>query len=245
MASFGPIAPYYDELMSQVPYDTWAGYYRLLLAQLGHEPESLLDVCCGTGTCAEILTEEGYQVTGFDISEPMIAEARRKAEEKGLDIDYHVADAAELDLGTQFESAYSFFDSLNYITDPEHLRKSIIKVGEHLVPGGSFIFDVNTEYAFTEHMFDQEDLRKATKLKYHWRGDYDTETKIIKVKMNFWYGEEEFQEVHVQRAYSDEELREYLDDADIDVVKVFDSYTLDPPRKKSDRLHYVAVKRTG
>lgn len=245
MAAFGLIAPHYDELMSKVPYDTWAGYYRLLLAQIGHEPETLLDVCCGTGTCAEILTREGYKVTGFDISPPMIAEAIRKAHEKNLQIDYHVADAATLELDTKFDSAYSFFDSLNYIADPEHLRKSIIKVGEHLNPGGSFIFDVNTAYSFEANLFDQEDMRKDTKLKYHWRGDYDSEKKIITVTMNFWYGDQVFQEVHVQRAYSDEEIRDYLSDADLEVVKLFDSYTLDHPREKSDRLHYVTVLRTG
>lgn len=245
MAAFGPIAPYYDQLMSQVPYDTWAGYYRLLLAQIGHQPETLLDVCCGTGTCAELLTKEGYQVTGFDISEPMIEQAKKKAREKELNIDYHVADAAHLNLEKKFDSAYSFFDSLNYITDPEHLRKSIKKIGEHLNPEGSFIFDVNTAYAFEASMFDQEDMRKDSKLKYHWRGEYDKATKIIKVKMNFWYEDQEFQEVHVQRAYSDEEIRDYLSDANLEVVKHFDSYTLDHPREKSDRVHYITVLRSG
>ena len=245
MASFGPIAPFYDELMSKVPYSTWVSYYRLLLAQVGHKPETLLDVCCGTGSCAEILTEEGYKITGFDISEAMIKEAVKKAKKRKLKIDYHVADAATLKLDKKFDAAYSFFDSLNYITEPEHLRKSIIKVSEHLKPGGVFIFDVNTAYAFEKKMFDQEDMRKDTRLKYHWRGEYDSCTKIIKVKMNFWHEEGEFQEVHVQRAYSDEELREFLSDAGLAVARVYDSYTLDPQREKSDRIHYVTVLRTG
>jgi SAM-dependent methyltransferase len=245
MASFGPIAPYYDRLMRDVPYDMWAGYYRLLLAQLGSSPKTLLDVCCGTGTLAELLACDGFTVTGFDVSAPMVAEAVRKAKEKGLNIEYRVSNAAELDLGRRFDGAYSFFDSLNYITDPEDLRSAIRRVGEHVEPSGSFIFDVNTAYAFEKRMFDQKDMRKASRLKYEWRGDYDPATRLIEVKMDFWYAGEPFSEVHVQRAYTDDELSSYLDEAGFDVERVYESYTLDPPRAASDRLHYVAVRRRG
>ena len=62
--------------------------------------------------------------------------------------------------------------------------------------------------------------------------------------MEFWLDEEGFTEEHVQRAHSDEELRAYLDEAGFEVDRTFDSYTLDHPRKKSDRVHYVAILRT-
>ena len=245
MPSFGQIAPYYDRLMHQVQYKMWAGYYRLLLAQIGHKPETLLDVCCGTGSVAELLAAEGFRVTGFDISEQMVAEARRKSEANGSAADYVVADAAELDLGRKFDAAYSFFDSLNYITEPERLRAAVKHVGEHLEPGGSFIFDVNTAYAFEQGMFDQQDLREGSPLKYRWRGSFDRKTRIISISMEFWVGDEAFTEHHVQRAYSDEELRDCLSDAGMEVARVYDSYTLDPPRERSDRLHYLAVLRSG
>ena len=240
MSSFGPIAPHYDRLMSQVPYDMWAGYYRLLLARIDHDPESLLDVCCGTGTLSELLSKEGYVVVGVDISEQMIERARVKAVSEGLDIEYHVTDIAQMDLGQKFDAAYSFYDSLNYITDPDSLREGIRRVAKHLKDGGSFIFDVNTDYAFEAKMFDQEDLRKKTELKYRWKGDYDSGSRIIKVNMEFWADGEYLTETHVQRAYSDDELKSYLREAGFQHIEVLDSYTLDPPRDRSDRLHYIA-----
>ncbi|MCH8979774.1 MAG: hypothetical protein IH945_11110, partial [Armatimonadetes bacterium] len=100
-------------------------------------------------------------------------------------------------------------------------------------------------YAFEQKMFDQEDMAKGTQLKYSWRGSYDRNSRLITINMEFWAGDQAFKEQHVQRAYSDEELRDYLSDAAMDVVKVYDSYTLDPPRERSDRLHYLAVLRTG
>ncbi len=111
-----------------------------------------------------------------------------------------------------------------------------------LKPGGTFVFDVNTAYAFEEQMFDQQNLKKGAPLRYRWRGEWNPETRIIKVHMKFWAGEEVFEETHVQRAYSDEEIRAMLKAAGFVKVKAYHSYTLEKPRETSDRLHYVAQK---
>lgn len=245
MPSFGPIAAHYDILMANVPYDMWAGYYRLLLTQHGVDPDRLLDVCCGTGTVAEIMSDAGYEVTGFDLSEDMIAVARAKEAEQGRGIEYFVADARVFDLGRQFESAYSFFDSLNYISELEGLREAIARVGAHLEPGASFVFDVNTEYAFEQRMFDQRDQRKNAKIRYEWTGTYDPENRVISVDMKFWKDGQEFTETHIQRAHSDHEIKAALRDGGFDWVRSYDSYTLDPPNKQSDRVHYYAIKGQG
>ncbi|MCU0317292.1 MAG: class I SAM-dependent methyltransferase [Fimbriimonadaceae bacterium] len=241
MESFGPIAPHYDVLMANVPYDSWAGYYRLLLSVLELDPDRILDACCGTGTVAELLTVAGYQVSGFDLSAAMIDQARAKAAAKGLEIPYWVADATGLDLGQTFEGVYSFFDSFNYITTLEGFRSAVARVAAHLEPGGSFIFDLNTAYAFEAQMFDQRDRRARAKIQYEWQGSYCPESRLIEVNMTFWRDGQEFKEVHRQRAHSDEEVRQALEDGGFTSVRSFDSYTLDKPRKRSDRIHYCAL----
>lgn len=240
MASFGPIAPYYDILMANVPYGMWAGYYRLLLARIGAQPDTILDVCCGTGSVTECLALEGYAVTGIDLSAGMIDEAKRKAASKGLAIRYEVADVRSFDLGTKFDSVCSFFDSFNYIAEAEGLRAAIGRVSSHLRPGGTFVFDVNTSYAFEKRMFDQHDHRRSARIHYDWKGEYDPETRIIRVHMHFKKGDVEFEEVHVQRAHAQEEIQEFLSEAGFSDVWAYDSYTLDPVRKTSDRVHYLA-----
>jgi len=229
--------------MANVPYEMWAGYYRLLLTQMEHDPQTLLDVCCGTGILSELLTKSGYRVTGFDLSPEMIDIACRKAVEAGLDIDYFVADATEFEIGKTFDGAFSFFDSLNYITTLEGFRSAVRQVGKHLVPGGSFVFDLNTSFAFEQRMFDQEDLRKRSLIRYQWKGDYNPAERIIRVEMDFWREGETFHEVHVQRAHSMDEVVDALESAGFESIRFFDSYTLSPPRKRSDRWHVVARRR--
>jgi ubiquinone/menaquinone biosynthesis C-methylase UbiE len=242
MQSFGPVAPYYDELMRPVPYRMWVSYYLLLLAHQQYTPKTMLDVCCGTGTMCELMTREGFQLSGFDISPQMIEVARRKAAEKDMDIRYEVFDAADANMGETYDAAFSFFDSLNNILDPQRLQMSFDRVFEHLKPGGSFIFDLNTAYAFEQRMFDQSNLRPNAKLRYKWVGEWDPETRIITVDMQFWRRGEEFREVHTQRAYSEDEVRAMLAKSGFEEVRAFHSYTLNPPRYTSDRFHFTALK---
>jgi len=242
MAQFGPIAPFYDQLMHTVPYDMWMEYYLLLLETRECHPQRVLDVCCGTGSVAEMLAAKGYEVSGIDIAPAMIKEAQRKAALLGLDIEYKAEPAQSFKFDQPFDSAYSFFDSLNYIIDLGELRKAIQNVGDHLNAGGMFVFDLNTEYAFTQKMFDQQDTRKKSAVKYQWKGDYDKSTKVIHVNMDFWFEDKQYHEVHIQRAHTRDEIFEMLMEAGFEELTVFDAYTLDPPRKNSDRVHYRAMK---
>lgn len=242
-SSFGPVAPFYDQLMSSVPYSMWVSYYQLLLAHQDIYPKRLLDVCCGTGIMAELLHAEGYEVAGFDLSAPMIEQARAKALNKSLAIRYEVADAATFDLGQPFDAAYSFFDSLNYITDPDQLQACFHRVAAHLPPGGSWIFDLNTRYAFEQEMFDQQNLKANSTVRYDWHGEWDPHRLLIHVYMKFWYEGREYEETHVQRAHPPDDVVEMLEAAGFEQIRCFHSYTLNPPRHASDRLHYTAIRR--
>lgn len=242
VASFGAVAPYYDELMKAVPYRMWVGYYLLLLSRQDHHPNRILDVCCGTGTMAAMLADEGFDVTGIDLAPGMIEEAIRKNSRRRNPIRFEVMNATSFELNDRFDSAISFFDSLNNILDKDDLQSAFDRVAEHLIPGGSWIFDLNTAYAFEEQLFDQQQLRKNAKLRYLWEGDWDPSTRLITVSMRFWYKDEEFFETHVQRAYSRDEITEMLKKSGFEEIEVFHSYTLDPPRKTSDRWHFACIR---
>jgi len=247
-AAFTLIAPYYDELMHNVPYDFWVRYVQELIDRYRLRVKSVLDLACGTGNVAMRLAQMGYDVWGVDISAPMIAEAKRKAQEAGLDVYYEVQDAAQLQLPTQFDLVLSLFDSLNYILSPENLQEAFWRVYAHLRSGGAFIFDVNTEYALREGLFDQDNLGSRRRLLYRWKSRYDEETRICTVEMEFCLRNEagevvqHFVEVHRQRAYGLDELHTMLRNAGFDYARAFHAYTLSPPNATTDRAFFVATK---
>lgn len=246
--AFGAVTPYYDVLMAGVPYQFWVDYLERLWTRHGQMPLTVLDLACGTGTVSRILASRGYELTGVDLAEGMLEVARRKALEARLPLAFHQQDAATLDLGEQrFDSVVCLFDSLNYLVEPVRLQVAFARIFAHLRPGGSFIFDVNTEYALANGMFNQSCTRRDEPLHYRWRSQYDPETRLCTVRMNFSYDSgdgrrQAFTEVHRQRAYSKEELTQWLREAGFTEIFVYDGYTTNPPKKRSDRLFYFAAK---
>ena len=78
--------------------DTIADVHRAVVDALGPpEGKRWLDVACGTGDLAELAAAEGADVTGIDFAGPLIETAKRRAAERGLDIDYSVGDAENLE----------------------------------------------------------------------------------------------------------------------------------------------------
>ena len=66
---------------------------------------SIIDIGCGTGRHSIELAKRGYDVTGLDISDKMLDEAREKAEDLGLKIDFIHRDATNFNLDKKFDLA--------------------------------------------------------------------------------------------------------------------------------------------
>jgi 2-polyprenyl-3-methyl-5-hydroxy-6-metoxy-1,4-benzoquinol methylase len=244
---FDRIAFLYDDIMTGVPYDEWLAHVQRILAKYSYTPQTVLDLCCGTGTFSRLLAENGYEVSGSDISAEMIRIAKERSARAGLDIDFRVQDAARLRLGKKFDLVVSLFDSLNYILEASSLQQAFHGVAQHLNPGGMFIFDMNTELAFLAGLFDQNNLlNKHARVRYNWRSSYDKAARICRVQMDFTYksanADEMVEVVHYQRAYDQTEITDMLATAGLTTRAVYNAYTLRRPTKHSDRVFYVATR---
>ena len=113
---------------------------------LRHLPEqaAVMDLCCGTGQLAARLSEDGYEVTGVDISRSMIEIARANAP----GADFHVQDARHALPARGFAAVFSTFDSLNHMMTLEDLTLVFRNVREVLGAQGHFAFDLNMAAAY-------------------------------------------------------------------------------------------------
>lgn len=69
-------------------------WLHLLLAHLPTPPASVADLGCGTGSLSVLLAEQGYQVSGLDLSDDMVVAAREKARLHGVAVAFERGDAS-------------------------------------------------------------------------------------------------------------------------------------------------------
>lgn len=248
MSAYEAFASVYDIFMEQVEYDQWLHHIHAVWERFGLQPQTVIDLGCGTGSIALPLAKEGYAVTGVDFSAEMLTEADHKAMAEGVSIRFACQDMTELDLGEQADCILSLCDSMNYLTEDGQLADAFQSIARHLKKDGLFLFDMNTEYKFKEILGQNVFGSAEEAAAYIWENDYDEEEKINEYYVSFFIERkdglyERIEEYHYERAFSTEEVRAGLEAAGMELLAVWDGYSFDAPREESERLFFAARLR--
>lgn len=112
----------------------------ILLLEKLEENVHILDVCCGTGNVAGLLSAKGYHMTGLDGSKLMLDYAKENAQA----VEFIQADARNFNLGRKFQAITCLFDSINHLLSKDDVLKVFKNIYEHLEENGIFVFDANS-----------------------------------------------------------------------------------------------------
>lgn len=246
MSRYGAFAEYYDSLTSNVSYDGTAKYVADILSENGIKKGILLDLACGTGTMSVQMAKRGYEVIGIDNSPEMLSEAREKAYEAKEDILFLCQDMCNIDLYGTVECTICLLDSLNHLESEEELQAAFKGVSLFTVPGGLFIFDVNTQYKHkyvlgnNTFVYDNDDVYCV------WQNEYDDESKTVEIFLDFFEEENGLyrrsSEYFTECAFSDETIRRLLKEAGFSNVKAYGELSRNAPSETEERIFYVARK---
>jgi cyclopropane fatty-acyl-phospholipid synthase-like methyltransferase len=105
----------------------------------------VLDAGCGTGNTALFFAARGLQVTGIDFVEYAVQQARAKASERGLSVEFSIKDAMTLiDWDRQFASVID--GGLFHVFNGDDRRLYVQGLAHVLKPGGRlFLFCLSDE----------------------------------------------------------------------------------------------------
>jgi 2-polyprenyl-3-methyl-5-hydroxy-6-metoxy-1,4-benzoquinol methylase len=132
-----------------VMQEMWDERYRESETVFGHEANRLLvdvvggfdrgsalDLGCGQGRNALWLAEQGFTVTGLDLSPVAIEQARAQASELGLDVTFESVDLLTWDpAGRTWDLVI-----LAYIHLPESMRRTVHAAAQRAIaPGGTIV----------------------------------------------------------------------------------------------------------
>jgi SAM-dependent methyltransferase len=83
--------------LAAIPWDIGGAQPVVMEAErAGRLRGAVLDVGCGLGDNAIYLASQGHQVTGIDSAPTAVEQARQRARQHGVDVDFAVADAGSL-----------------------------------------------------------------------------------------------------------------------------------------------------
>ena len=248
MSSYDFLAGCYDRLTYDVDYSAWADYIEKHFAKAPLPGRTVLDLACGTGSLTRELALRGYEMIGADQSPEMLAEAAEKNRGAApIEPIFLCQSMEKLDLYGTIDACVCCLDSVNYVTDPKKLARAFQRVHLFLMPGGLFLFDVNTPEKLAG--LDGQVFLDETEDAYCvWRAEFSR--RICTYFMDIFRLDpstgqwDRGEELHRKRAYTVEELTTLLEGAGFVDVQTWGERKLRPPRPGEQRIFFTARKDT-
>jgi len=240
----------YDELMKDAPYDEWVRFVKDMAAKYynHHERLRFLDLACGTGELSIRFAEAGFDVTGVDLSEDMLAVAQAKAAEKGVQIPFYQQNMAELEGLEHFDVIGIFCDSLNYLESEKEVVATFVHVFQSLKPDGLFLFDVHSLYKITNIFSEQTFAQNDEEIAYIWNSFPGEYPNSVEHELSFFVFDEQsqkydrFDELHFQRTFSIDQYSQWLTEAGFTILEISADFGSGTPEEQSERIFFVAAK---
>jgi SAM-dependent methyltransferase len=130
---------YYNLLYKDKDYESEFTYIAEMISMFGGKDSGrLLDIGCGTGRHLKCCQDAGYDVSGVDLSENMLLEARSLM---GEETELLCARASDFYFDKKFDIITSLFHVMSYQTETDELERVFANVSNHLNAGGLFLFD--------------------------------------------------------------------------------------------------------
>ena len=106
-----------------------------------------------------------------------------------------------------------------------------------------FVFDISTRHKLREVIGSDTIVYPGKNVFYTWQNRYLEEKNISDMFLTFFVREGEkyrrFEERHLQRAYSEKELRILLKKAGFEKIDTYRPFTFDAPDSNDERIVFV------
>ncbi len=244
MKSYTEFAHIYDKLMhADVNYEHWADYIENIFDMYDINPSLVCDLACGTGNITIPMSRRGYDMTGVDISEDMLNTAREKS--VGLDILYLNQSLTKLDLYGSMGAFLCMIDGFNYILSPKQLENIFKRLKTCFMdPNALLIFDISSRHKLKNIIGNNTFIHSEKDIFYSWQNRYIEDKNISDMMLTFFTksdkGYRRFEERHLQRAYSEKEIKYLLKNAGFKEINTYNELTFDSATPESERIVFIA-----
>lgn len=224
-------------------------FYRKWI--LGNKIRNVLELCCGTGRITIPLAQAGIRITGLDITDSMLGEAKKKTSLLKLDIEYVKGDMRSFSLPEKYHLIFIPFNSIHCLYTHEDIQRAFRSVRENLADDGYFIIDyfnpsidyicehqkegsVIAEYATS----DGRDVRIIQTM------TYEDASQVNRIQWEYIVdGKSVSKEALDMRIFYPQELNYYLESNGYKIVSKYGDYAMSAFTDKSPTQLVVCQKK--
>lgn len=234
-------ADFYDAEFGDRDFEI--NFYKAICKQQNR----ILEVACGTGRITIPLAKAGFSVTGTDISESMIAKAKKNAKEANASVEFSTVDARNT--SGSFDLIFIATNAFQHFLSYKDALDFLIACRRSLSVNGSLVVDLqipNVEKLSRK----EEEVRHYKAFTYHDNeiaahlcGSYHKLSQIYQFSIKYFDDDKLIKRKDVaMRMYFPQELNLLFEVAGFDISKEYGNYdfaTLDPT---SDKQIYLLTK---
>ncbi|WP_266076593.1 class I SAM-dependent methyltransferase [Haladaptatus caseinilyticus] len=125
----------------------------------GRNADTALDLGCGNGRHAELLTSHAERVVGADVSAGLLAEASARARDRNFDVELVQCDAARIPLSANSIDLAVYVATLHHLPTRDARIDSLDELARVLSPDGTALISA---WSTAHDKFDQEDAFDTT-----------------------------------------------------------------------------------
>lgn len=192
----------------------------------------VLEVACGTGRLTLPIARDGVDITGLDISRPMLERARQKSAAENLRIQWIEQDCRTMSLPRTYALIFSATNAMQHLLDTQSAVAFLQSARCALRPDGILILDVfNPAPAKLARPATERYLHKTISLpgedpiRVEAASHYRADTQILHFDLHYLRGSELLRTKHVNlRCFFPEELLSLCRRSGLEAVRRFGDY---------------------
>lgn len=139
----------------------------------------VLEIACGTGRITLPIARAGIEITGLDVTRPMLDLARRKSEAERLHVTWLEQDCRAIHTERRFSLVFSATNAMQHLHDLESVNAFLRSARGGLAPGGTLVLDVFNP--------DIGKLARAPGSRYHHKSMVDEKGNEIRIEATSQY----------------------------------------------------------
>lgn len=211
-------AKYYDKFYSKKNYKKEVEFLKNFI----DKNDRIIDIGCGTGIHASLLNN--YDIDGLDLNEEMLEIAKTR-----INGSLYHQNMLNIKIDKKYNIIISMFAVINHLRNVDELELCLKNLKQILDPNGKIILDLHNPQSSGEKV-DCYDNIKRTMI---W--NYDKNSKIEKSKIIFEMDNKVYNDEHIFRIFSIDEIKNICTKIGLKVKKVYENYDILKEGKNSSK----------